>query len=33
MNPVDWGYSTYQPGDLGGLARVGAEQGCSGFYS
>jgi hypothetical protein len=33
MNPVDQGYSTYQPGDLAGLARVGAAQGCAGFYS
>ncbi|MCU4184255.1 hypothetical protein K6U06_07770 [Acidiferrimicrobium sp. IK] len=33
MNPVDQGYSSYQPGDLAGLSRVGAAQGCSGFYS
>ncbi len=32
MNPVDQGYSAYQPGDLAGLARVGETQGCAGFY-
>ncbi len=33
MNPVDQGMATYQAGDLAGLARVGASQGCAGFYS
>ncbi|MGH9114389.1 MAG: hypothetical protein ACRDWW_01025 [Acidimicrobiales bacterium] len=32
MNPVDMGLTAYQPGDLGGLWRLGATQGCAGFY-
>ena len=27
------GFDTFQAGDLGGLSRVGAAYGCSGFYS
>jgi hypothetical protein len=33
MNPVDQGYTEYQPGDLNGLRLLGAAEGCAGFYS
>jgi hypothetical protein len=32
MNPVDQGLSGYQLGDRNGLWRLGATQGCAGFY-
>jgi hypothetical protein len=33
MNPVDQGFTHYQPGDTAGLHALGAAQGCKGFYS